>query len=144
MSSALFSSTAFVVIGLACSTLLIMGCGPSPEARAPVQMVRVPVESGAPPLVCPCDGLDEADEVVTPKPAPVEYVGMEEWQPPASARRVESEIVARGDSPRSYAEFPKLSLHKPIGDTTIRPIRNGRNTPVWSSDPSYTGRPSIP
>ena len=80
-------------------------------------MVRV--ENGRA-VVCDCGG-DEDDEDLTSrrrKPA-VEYVHISEWQAPESAQRAASEVVPRGAGTPTYVEFPKLTLHKPIPETTF-------------------------
>ncbi|MBX3261760.1 MAG: hypothetical protein KIS78_24595 [Labilithrix sp.] len=98
---------------------LALGCGRSPAMpRAAPQLVRV--ESGQA-IPCGCDDDDEADDdEAERRRAPVEYVRLSDWQPPASAERAAAEVIPRGDQPPSYLEFPELTLHRPIGETTSR------------------------
>jgi len=71
------------------------------------------------PCNCTIDD-DDDDDVTPPKPAPVQYVRMSEWQEPESAKRVAAEVQPHVDdgTPR-YTEFPKLTKHAPIGDTKV-------------------------
>ncbi|MDF2692683.1 MAG: hypothetical protein K0S65_1066 [Labilithrix sp.] len=69
-----------------------------------------------------CGSSDEDDDDVEVAPhrrAPVEYVRLSDWQPPPSAECAASEVTPRGDGAPTYTEFPKLTLHKPIPETTI-------------------------
>jgi len=117
------SSTSFnralvpVVLSLAA---LAMGCGRSPAMpRTPVQMVRVD-ESKAVPCNCDVDDEEDDDDVAPRKASPVQYVPMSEWQEPESAKRAASEVAPRvDDSTPRYSEFPKLTLHQPIGETRV-------------------------
>lgn len=97
------------------SVLLLAGCGRSPAApRTPVQFVRVPADQ----VVEACDDdLDEVDEDYVVATKPVEYVPIDEWQPPPSVRKIESKIRARGSTPPDYLSMPKLTLHRPIPST---------------------------
>lgn len=117
MSSSPYNRALAVVV-LSLATLAI-GCGRSPAMpRTPVKLVRV--EDGkAVPCNCAVDD-DDDDDATPPKAAPVEYVRMSEWQEPESARRAAADLAPRVDDgkPR-YTEFPKLTLHKPIGETRV-------------------------
>ena len=118
MSSSSFNR-ALVPVVLSLAALAI-GCGRSPAMpRTPVKLVRV--EEGKTVVPCNCDDDeddDDEDEVSPRKTAPVQYVRMSEWQEPESARRAASQVAPSADDghPR-YTEFPKLTLHKPIGET---------------------------
>jgi len=119
-SSPYHRALASIVLSLAA---LAIGCGRSPAMpRTPTKIVRV--EDGK---VSPCncavaeldDDDDDDDDVAPRKPAPVEYVRMSEWQEPESAKRAAAGVAPRGSDGRPrYIEFPSLTLHKPIGETT--------------------------
>lgn len=99
-------SVSFVVV-----SALLLGCGPSPEARAPMQMVRV--ESGKVTEVCDCEDVDEPEEA---PPRPVEYVAVWDWQPPPSVQRVE-EHVPPGSAYGGPSDLPPLTKHVQIRGT---------------------------
>ena len=103
---------------------LAIGCGRSPAMpRSSATMVRV--ENGRA-VTCDCGGDDDDDDDELTsrhrKPA-VEYVHISEWQAPESAQRAASEVVPRGAGTPRYVEFPKLTLHKPIPETTFSSSR---------------------
>lgn len=101
--------------------LLALGCGRSPAiARTPVQMVKIDGTA----VPCHCDEDDDEDDLSPPKPQPVQYVRMGDWEPPESVKRIESEISPRGERAPTYLEFPRLSLHRPIGESRV--VRIGR------------------
>lgn len=99
---------------LACA--LVVGCGPSPAARQPVKMVRVPADQVV--EGCACDDDDDDDDTTPPRRS-VQYVPIESWQPPPSVQHVESRIAPRGNAPPDYVAMPALTLHKPIAPTTF-------------------------
>lgn len=95
---------------------IAIGCGRSPAMpKREVRLVRV--ESGQAPPCADADDDDDCDDVVVRKP--VEYVPMSEWQPPPAAQRAEASVIPRGDEPPAYTRFPNLTLHRPIGESTV-------------------------
>ena len=124
MSSTL-SDRALAFAVLASVASLAIGCGRSPAMpRAPVKLVRVEAGKAVP---CNCaDDDDDDDDVTVQKPPPVQYVRMTEWQEPESAKRAASEVAPRGQGGPQYVEFPALTLHKPIGETTVSRYRRWR------------------
>jgi hypothetical protein len=121
MSSSTSSGARALVVLLALGALAL-GCGRSPAMpSAPVKLVRAENGRAVP---CNCaddDDDDDLDDDATTKHrrGPVEYVHMSEWQAPASAQRAEAGIAPRGSATPTYIEFPKLTLHKPIPETTV-------------------------
>ena len=113
------SHRALVVFVLSLAALAI-GCGRSPAMpRTPVKLVRVDDAKAVPCNDCEDDD-DDDDEVTPRKPAPVQYFRMSDWQEPESARRAASQVTPSGeDGKPRYTEFPKLTLHKPIGETRV-------------------------
>lgn len=108
-------------------TALNAGCGPAPgsDPRVPSGAVRVVPAS----LVVAVDGCDDAEDCapeVPPPPSPIEYVKLNDWQPSAQVVDVESSVPPRGDEPPTFTKYPSLTLHRPIGDTSVR--RLGRRT----------------
>lgn len=91
----------------------LLGCHRAPAPRAPVVMVPV--------ADCNCEEDDEEVELVR-VPRPVEYVRLSEWTPPPTAQRVAAEIEPRGDGPPDITPFPPLTLHRPVGSTTIQVV----------------------
>ena len=108
-----------VLVALVAFATLAIGCGRSPAMpRSSATMVRVENGRAVP---CDCGGDDDDDDDLTSrrrKPG-VEYVHISEWQAPESAQRAASEVVPRGAGTPTYVEFPKLTLHKPIPETTF-------------------------
>ncbi len=108
MADARFSVLAPLVVLVVATS----ACGRSPAypRRSPVQMIAVP---------CSCDDDDDDDDdepASSPRSEGVAYVPMAEWQPPPSAQRVEQEVTPRGDDPPAYIQFPRLTLHRSIGE----------------------------
>jgi hypothetical protein len=105
--------------------LVLGGCGRSP-ARAPVKLVRVPVEQAV--VVPSCDDDEIADEEELGMRAKgVEYVPIDEWEPPPSVRRIEAKIRARGPGgPPAPSPMPPLTLHRPIPETRVYGLSRGR------------------
>ena len=103
---------------LACFAI---GCGPSPalQPATPVRVVRVPAERVV--QKCPCDEDDEADEdeAASPPKKPLEYVQIDEWQPPPSVQALEARVAPRGNAPPTYVQLPRLTMHREIANTTI-------------------------
>jgi hypothetical protein len=112
------------ITAIAATVVLTIGCGPSPAlSRAAVRMVRV--EDGrAVPCCCSSEEDDEVD-MAAPPSKHVQYVLMTEWRTPESVKRIESEIIARGDEAPAYIDFPRLRLHEAIVEANVRPV--GRN-----------------
>ncbi len=104
---------------LVSSTLVVVGCGRSPAARTPVQMVRVPAEQVALVEGCACEDDDDDAEEATPPKRSVQYVDIDAWEPPASVQKLERKIQRRGASPPDYVTMPSLTLHRPIAPTTF-------------------------
>lgn len=98
------------------SVLVILGCGRSPAAKAPSKLVGIP--AGRVVVVEPCDD-DDDDDVPAAARTRVEYVPIEEWQPPPSARRIEAKIPPRGTEASTYLTMPALTLHQPIEATRV-------------------------
>jgi hypothetical protein len=120
----------------ACSLACLVGCGPSPAyhahpashpgARAlPPNAVRVvPADQVKGTCHCDDDDDDDDDDAAPPRPKPVEYVKLDEWRPPPQVVELEARIPARGAAPPvAINEFPKLTLHQPIGESTFRSRR---------------------
>jgi hypothetical protein len=99
------------------SVIALAGCGPSPamppstpaHARrvAPAGQVVEVVDSDD-------DVVDDDDEAALETARPVEYVRLEEWQPPPSVKEIEARIEPRGDKPPEYVDLPRLRLHREI------------------------------
>jgi hypothetical protein len=103
---------------LACFAI---GCGPSPALPppTPVRVVRVPAETVV--QVCPCDhDDDEVDDDDAPPPprTPLEYVRIDEWQPPPSVQELEARVMPRGNKPPTYLRLPRLTMHREITNAT--------------------------
>jgi hypothetical protein len=97
-----------------------MGCGPSPALQ---QRRPEPLPSNAT-VVVVCDDDDELEETDAPPARPIEYVRIDEWQPPPSVREIEARIEPRGNKPPDYVRLPNLRLHREISPTTT--WRHGR------------------
>lgn len=96
-----------------------IGCGPSPALppATPVRVVRVPADRVVP--TCPCDDDDEDDDATRPPKKPLEYVRIDEWQPPRSVQELEARVTPRGNAPPTYVQLPRLTMHREIVNTTI-------------------------
>lgn len=99
---------------------LATGCGPSPAM--PSRRVEPLPPNAA--VVVVCDADDDEEEAEPPAKKPVEYVRIDEWQPPPSVRETESRIEPRGDKAPEYVRLPSLKLHREISPTTT--YRTGR------------------
>ena len=104
-----------------------LGCGPSPAYAPPAHAAQpmTPVASATPVVVVvPADEDDDdgdADDApASPPPKPVEYVRIDDWQPPPSVRDLESRVPPRGPSPPEYLSLPRLTKHREIANPTIR------------------------
>jgi len=95
--------------------LLLCSCA----ARQP-ESLRAPSS----PIAAAADDDDDEDDSPPPttNKKPVEYVRMSEWEPPPSVKRIEAEVPPRGDGPQELTSYPPLTLHKPVGETSIRPV----------------------
>jgi hypothetical protein len=98
----------------------LAACGPSPTAPPPRYVEVVPVPADRVVERCACD--DDDDETFVARP--VAYVPIDAWEPPPSVKRFEAEVPPRGAEPPSYVQFPQLTLHESIGETSI--ARRGR------------------
>jgi hypothetical protein len=98
------------------SLLLAVGCGRSPAARTPVTLVRVPADQVQVVEACACD--DDEDDAAQAKRG-VQYVPIDEWQPPNAVLRLEAKIKERGTAAPDYVKMPALTLHQPIPPTTF-------------------------
>jgi hypothetical protein len=127
-----------VLLGVAITlSACSLGCGPSPAyhahpashpgARAlPPNAVRVvPADQVKGTCRCDDDDDDDDDDDATPaRPKAVEYVKLDEWRPPPQVAELEAKIPARGAAPpTAINDFPQLTLHQPIGETTFRSRR---------------------
>jgi hypothetical protein len=97
-----------------------IGCGPSPAMQS---RRAEPLPPNAA-VVVVCDDDDDVEETAAPPKQPVEYVRMDEWQPPPSVRETESRIAPRGNKPPDYVRLPGLTMHREIAPTTT--YRTGR------------------
>ena len=92
------------------------GASPAQDAKTPSQasevrqVMIVPAERVV--EKCPCD--EDALESAPTARKPVEYVSVDEWEPPMAARRIERRIAPRGSAPATYVNLPKLTLHRGI------------------------------
>lgn len=98
------------------SVIALAGCGPSPALApsTPAHARRV-APAGHVVAVVPCDD----DEIDDEPPAltgakPVEYVRLDEWEPPPSVKEIEARIEPRGDKPPEYVDLPRLKMHREI------------------------------
>ena len=57
---------------------------------------------------------------------PLEYVKLADWQPSAQVAAVEAAVPPRGSEPAQYTTYPSLTLHRPIGDTSVHGSRRYR------------------
>lgn len=104
-------------------------CGASPaqesktpwQASAVSQVMIVPADRVV--ERCPCD--DDALDSASTARKPVEYVPVDEWQPPMAARRIESRIAPRGSAPATYVNLPKLTLHRGIPEDRVTQMGYG-------------------
>jgi hypothetical protein len=96
-----------------------IGCGPSPalEARRPEASTREVLPPNAA-VVVVCDDDEDVEEAAAAPRKSVEYVRIDEWQSPPSAREMESRIEPRGNKPPDYVQLPSLKLHREIAPTT--------------------------
>lgn len=107
---------------------LVTGCGPAPgsEPRVPEGAVRVVPAS----QVVAVDACEDCEDCA-PSDAPVqsasasatEYVKISDWQPSPQVVELEATVAARGDEPPSVTTYPKLTLHRPIAETSVRRFR---------------------
>lgn len=97
-----------------------IGCGPSPamQTRRPEPLPPNAV------IVEACDETDDDAEAAAPAKQSVEYVRLDEWQSPPSAREMEARIEPRGSRPPEYVRLPSLTKHREIAPTTT--YRTGR------------------
>ena len=102
---------AFSSLVVACVAL---GCGPSPAMQS---RRAEPLPPNAA-VVVVCDDDDDVDELPAAPKKSVEYVRIDEWQSPPSAREIESRIEPRGNKPPDYVQLPSLKLHREIAPTT--------------------------
>ncbi len=117
----------FLVITAVVATALGTGCGPAPgsEARVPAGGVRV-VPADRVKGTCQVDDDDDASDDASPPRTSVEYVKLRDWQPSSQVAEVEATIVPRGSDPPQYTVYPSLTLHRPIGDSSLRVSRRYR------------------
>lgn len=104
--------------------VLFVGCGPSP-AMEPPRVVRVPADR----VVEACPSADEDDDVEAPRASRargVEYVRIDEWEPPPAVKEIEARIEPRGDKPPDYVSLPRLTMHREIA-----PMTTYRRGLVW-------------
>jgi hypothetical protein len=113
------SSALVTVLSLSSLALITVGCGRSPAVPRSPTMVRVDTSGTSQVVTCASEDDEDDDESEPRRPPPVQYVHISEWQPPPSAQRAAAEVTPRGSEAPTYTEFPKLTLHKPIGETTI-------------------------
>jgi hypothetical protein len=99
--------------------LCFIGCGPSPA----LQQRREPLPPNAA-VVVDCDDDDDVEDATPPPKKSVEYVRIDEWQSPPSAREMEARIEPRGNKAPDYVQLPSLKLHREIAPTTT--YRTGR------------------
>lgn len=94
------------------AAIAVSGCGPSPamEPSTPAHARRV--------VACPCDDDETDDDPAVVRQKPVEYVRMDDWEPPASVKEIEARIEPRGDRPPDYVDLPRLRLHREIVPAT--------------------------
>lgn len=123
------------------SSVLVLGCGLSPDARTPSGARDSRVPYGAIRVVpadqvkgtCRCDDDDDDadvavnDDDVRARRRGVEYVKLSEWRPPRSVEELEASIPPRGSEPPSYTTFPRLTLHRPIENTGYRRAHRAGN-----------------
>lgn len=107
--------SALVALG---SLGVLSGCGPSPamEPRSPARLHA----QGAH-VVVACDDDDDVDDEVQPPPRAakgVEYVRIDQWEPPPSVKDIEARIEPRGDKPPDYVSLPRLTMHREIAPFT--------------------------
>lgn len=101
------------------------GCGRSPAYPRTHARAYVVARGDAPPP-CRCDEEDDDDDDAedaderTSRAKPVEYVKLDAWQPPPQVQELESKLPPRGDVPATYSQLPPLTLHQPIGETSLR------------------------
>jgi hypothetical protein len=104
------------IIGLVtCAACALCACGPSPamQTRRPEPLPPNAV------IVEACDEMgDDAEETPAPVKKSVEYVRIDEWQAPPSAREIEARIEPRGNKPPDYVSLPTLTKHREIAPTT--------------------------
>lgn len=115
---------------VAAASMMLLGCGPSPAMQpSHVRAVRVPPER----VVPACPSTDDAEEQEEQQEdealggaRPLEYVRMDEWEPPPSVKRIEARVEPRGDKPPDYVRLPHLTMHREIA-----PITTYRRGSYW-------------
>lgn len=100
-------------LSFALAAIVISGCGPSPAMEP-----STPAHARRDVVACACDdALD--DDLAAARPKPVEYVRIDEWEPPPSVKAIEARIEPRGDEPPDYVDLPRLRLHREIVPVTM-------------------------
>src|SRR5688500_5679265 len=96
---------------------LCLACGPSPAMQTQSQPRRVEALPPNATVVVDCNDDDELEEADAPPKTKVEYVRIDEWQPPPAAREAEARIEPRGTKPPEYVRLPSLTMHREIPPT---------------------------
>ena len=75
-------------------------------------------------VVCGDDDDDFSADEAPPRPRrTIEYVKLSEWEPSKQVVELEAAVPPRGDAPPSFTTYPKLTLHRPIDDSSVRSRR---------------------
>lgn len=103
---------------VACAALV--GCGRSPSAPDPSTPAAIGPHARCAQFVPPVD--EDEDDGKVPVPCEhrgVTYVPLAAWTPSERVKRLETTMPEReASAPATLMTFPKLTLHRGIGETT--------------------------